>query len=104
VTFRSDILSDHCKFEVTLHVTGTRTNHRSPDRPVAPTDVETHINTFVATAGGRTFTWTQSGATVTRIEPDGTVVEQISGHAPVHFDGVQRTNLNTGEIIFKSSK
>jgi hypothetical protein len=97
VTFRSDILSDHCKFEVTLHVTGTRTPHGH--------GVETHINTFSATGpSGKTFRWTQAGTTVQKVEPDGTTFEQLTGHNPVHFDGVQRINPNTDEIIFTSSK
>jgi len=105
-TFHSDILSDHCGFEVTLHVTGTRTIKTFPKLPVVPTDIEMERDhfTFVATAGNKTFEWTQATTTVTRIESDGTVIEQIAGNAPVHFRGVKRTNLTTDEIIFKSSK
>jgi hypothetical protein len=105
-TFHSDILSDHCGFEVTLTVAGTRTIKTFPNFPVGPTDVEMEKDqfTFVATAGNNTFRWTQASTTVQRIEPDRTVIEQVAGHQPVHFIGVKRTNLKTGEIIFKSSK
>jgi hypothetical protein len=77
-TFHSDILSDHCGFEVTLHVTGTRTIKTFPKLPVVPTDIEMERDhfTFVATAGNKTFEWTQATTTVTRIESDGTVIEQ----------------------------
>ena len=105
-TFRSGILSDHCGFEVMLHVTGTRTSHGSPNSTVDPPHVETHIIRYFATAEatGGTCEFRQAGATVQKVEPDGTAVEQISGHAPVHFNGVMRTTLDGEIILFQSSK
>ena len=56
---------------------------------------------LTATADGRVFRFTDIGANVTRIEPDGTAVLLISGQVPFDFAGVLKIDLETGEAILE---
>jgi hypothetical protein len=101
-TFHSDILSPACGVDVTLTFTGTVRTLSFPNRPRGPQDLITSNIKVVATAGDKQVRWTQAGMEMNRVEPDGTVITTIAGRQPVHFTGVLKTNLETGEIILQS--
>ena len=98
-TFRSEILSSHCGFEVTFTITGTVRTLTAPRKPVGPQDI-TVVNIAGAfTAGTNQVRFQTAGTEIIRVEPDGTVLTSIAGHS-VEFTGLQlKTNLETGETI-----
>ena len=102
-TRHGDILSTRCGVDVTLTATGTIRFFTFPNRPVGPQDLQTFNVKVVATAGGNEVRWQQAGMTMEhKVEPDGTVTSIIAARQPVHFTGVLKTNVDTGEVILQS--
>jgi hypothetical protein len=102
-TFRSDILSDACGFEVTISFTGSLTIKTFPNRPVGPQDLTFLIVAIVFTAGNNKVRFEQVATEIKRVEPDGTVISSVAGKT-VEFTGVLKTNVETGETILQSHK
>jgi hypothetical protein len=100
-TFRSDILSDACGFEVIISFDGSLTNKSFPNRPVGPQHLTLFIAAIVFTAGNKTVRFQQVQTEITRVEADGTVISSLMGKS-VEFNGVLKTNVETGETILQS--
>jgi hypothetical protein len=63
--------------------------------------VEVRTMGLTATADGRVFRFSDVGADVTRIEPDGTAVLLISGQVLFGFAGVLKIDLETDEAMLE---
>ena len=100
-TFQSPILSDACGFDVTVSFTGSLTNKTFPNRPVGPQDLKMFIAEIAFTANNKTVRFQQAKTEITRVGADGTVTSSLTGKS-VEFNGVLKTDLETGETILQS--
>src|SRR5215218_5703111 len=98
-TFRSEILSDACEFEVTISFEGSITELNFPNRPVGPQDLTLAKLSMVLTANNETVRFETAKVEIKSVEPDGTVI--LAGKS-VEFSGVLKTNLETGETTMQS--
>ena len=100
-TFHSPILSAACEVDVTVSMDGSVRVRTFPDRPVGVNDLELFKVDWRATAGKTQVRFENVRISAVRTEPDGTVILSISGHRPIEFTGVMKTNLDTGEIVLE---
>jgi hypothetical protein len=100
-SFESSILSPECGVKVTITITGSLKVITFPHRPVGPQDLTIANIRWVATAGNNQVRFRNVSMTLTRVEPDGTVILSTAGHQPVEFTGVTKINLDTGEVTLE---
>jgi hypothetical protein len=100
-TFTDELLSDECGVAVTSHIEGTIIERTFSGERTGVSQVSTNNVAVTAAAGVRTFRFRDVGASVTRIEPDGTAVLLITGQLPFEFAGVLKIDLETGETILE---
>ena len=100
-TFVDEFLSEQCGVEVTTRVQGHVIVRTFEEDGTGVVEVLTLNLGFTAMADGRVFRFRDVGASVTRIEPDGTAVVLMSGQVPFAFAGVLKIDLETGEVILE---
>jgi hypothetical protein len=100
-TFPSPILSPACGVDVTIRVSGTLRVLSFPNRPVGPQDLLIRNLEWVATTGNNQVRFRNVKVDRIQVEPDGTVIESVSGHQPVEYTGVMKVNLDTGETVLE---
>ena len=101
-SFPSPILSPACDVDVTITISGTLRILSFPHRPVGPQDLAVRNLEWVAKANNNEVRFRNIKVDKIQVEPDGTRIESVSGHQPVEFTGVTKTNLDTGETILES--
>jgi hypothetical protein len=96
-TFRSKILSDQCGGRVEFTISGTITVLTAPQKPVGPQDLQVANIAGFFSKGSKQVPFQTATTTITRVEPDGTVLTSIAGRS-VEFTGLQlKTNLANGK-------
>ena len=100
-SFVDEALSAECGVPVTTTARGHVTIRTFDREGPGPVELRTINVTLTATADSRTFRFKDVGADLTRVQPDGTVVLQITGQVPFDFAGVLKIDLDTGEAILE---
>jgi hypothetical protein len=104
-TFSSDILKSACGFEVMISFEGSVTVMSFPNRPVGVQDVRVSIAAMVFRANNKTVRFRGAQIEITQVKPHiastVTATFTTAGHT-IHFTGVQRINLDTGETTLQS--
>ena len=96
-TFRSKILSNKCGGTVEFTISGTIRVLTAPQNPVGPQDLQVANIAGFFSKGSNQVPFQSATTTITRVEPDGTVLTSIAGRS-VEFTGLQlKTNLANGK-------
>jgi hypothetical protein len=98
-TFVDEELSEECRVEVTIHITGRVTIFTHDG--VVLQELTTLNFAGVASAGDNQLRFRDVGGDQVRVQPDGTVILSIIGQVPFGFTGVLKINLDTGEFILE---
>jgi hypothetical protein len=94
-------LTAACGVDVTAHVKGVVGIRTFPGADTGPAELVTLSLTLTAMAGDNTYRFRNVGTNLTRVEPDGTAILQMTGQLPFEWTGVLKIDLETGETILE---